>query len=346
MKVAVFNTKAYDRKFIEAHNIDYNHELSFFEVRLEAKTAILASGFPTICSFVNDRIDRPTIEQLKAGGTKLIALRCAGFNNVDLKAAKELGLTVVRVPAYSPYAVAEYTIALMMTLNRKIHRAYNRVREGNFAIEGLVGFDLRGKTVGVIGTGKIGTLVAETLIKGFGCQVLAYDLYPKQELVAIGVRYINLDELASLCDIITLHCPLTPETHYLIDKKRIDLMKTGVMLVNTGRGKLIDTKAIIEGLKSKKIGYLALDVYEQEEDFFFEDLSNEIIADDLLQRLITFPNTIVTSHQAFLTETALDNIAKTTLSNITNFEQGNPIPNQISLADIQPPSAKKSDRHY
>ena len=341
MKVAVFSTKAYDRKFIEANNIDYNHELSFFEVRLEAKTAVLASGFPVVCPFVNDRIDRSAIEQLKAGGTKLIALRCAGFNNVDLKAAKELGLTVVRVPAYSPYAVAEYTIALMMTLNRKIHRAYNRVREGNFAIEGLVGFDLRGKTVGVIGTGKIGTLVAETLMKGFGCKILAYDLYPKQELVAMGMKYVNLDELVSLSDIITLHCPLTPETHYLIDKKRIDRMKTGVMLVNTGRGKLIDTKAIIKGLKSKKIGYLALDVYEQEEDFFFEDLSNEIIADDLLQRLITFPNTIVTSHQAFLTETALDNIAETTLANITHFERGNPIPNQISFENIQPPSAKK-----
>jgi len=331
MKVAVFSTKPYDRRFLEAANSDKTHELHFFEVPMNEDTAILASEYPAICVFVNDTLDRPTIAKLAAGGTKLIALRCAGFNNVDLKAAKDNQITVVRVPAYSPYAVTEYTIALILTLNRKIHRAYNRVREGNFAIDGLVGFDLHGKTVGIIGTGKIGFLVASALMKGFSCKILAYDPYPNDDLAAMGAKYVELDELASNSDIITLHCPLTPETHYIINEKLISEMKKGVMLVNTGRGKLIDTKAVIEGLKSKKIGYIALDVYEQEENFFFEDLSNEIIADDVLQRLITFPNAIVTSHQAFFTETALNNISETTLGNITDFETGKDCPNQVSV---------------
>ncbi len=331
MKVAVFSTKPYDRRFLEAANQDKTHQLHFFEVQMNEDTAILASDYPAICVFVNDNLDRPTIAKLAAGGTKLIALRCAGFNNVDLKAAKELGLTVVRVPAYSPYAVTEYTIALILTLNRKIHRAYNRVREGNFAIDGLVGFDLNCKTVGIIGTGKIGFLVAEALMKGFGCKILAYDPYPNPDLAAMGAKYVDLDELARRSEIITLHCPLTPETHYIINSSLIDRMKTGVMLVNTGRGKLIDTKAVIEGLKSKKIGYIALDVYEQEANFFFEDFSNEIIADDVLQRLVTFPNAIVTSHQAFFTETALNNISETTLGNITDFETGKDCPNQIAI---------------
>ncbi len=331
MKVAVFSTKPYDRRFLEAANQDKTHQLHFFEVQMNEDTAILASDYPAICVFVNDNLDRPTIAKLAAGGTKLIALRCAGFNNVDLKAAKELGLTVVRVPAYSPYAVTEYTIALILTLNRKIHRAYNRVREGNFAIDGLVGFDLNCKTVGIIGTGKIGFLVAEALMKGFGCKILAYDPYPNPDLAAMGAKYVDLDELARRSDIITLHCPLTPETHYIINEKLISEMKKGVMLVNTGRGKLIDTKAVIEGLKNKKIGYIALDVYEQEENFFFEDLSNEIIEDDVLQRLVTFPNAIVTSHQAFFTETALNNISETTLGNITDVETGKDCPNQIAI---------------
>ena len=331
MKVAVFSTKPYDRRFLEAANQDKTHQLHFFEVQMNEDTAILASDYPAICVFVNDNLDRPTIAKLAAGGTKLIALRCAGFNNVDLKAAKELGLTVVRVPAYSPYAVTEYTIALILTLNRKIHRAYNRVREGNFAIDGLVGFDLNCKTVGIIGTGKIGFLVAEALMKGFGCKILAYDPYPNPDLAAMGAKYVDLDELARRSEIITLHCPLTPETHYIINEKLISEMKKGVMLVNTGRGKLIDTKAVIEGLKSKKIGYIALDVYEQEANFFFEDLSNEIIEDDVLQRLVTFPNAIVTSHQAFFTETALNNISEITLGNITDFETGKDCPNQIAI---------------
>lgn len=331
MKVAFFSIKPYDRTYLEAANQDGLHQLHFFEGRLNSDTAILALGYPAVCVFVHDLLNRPTLEKLVAGGTKLIALRCCGFNNVDLLAAKELGLTVVRVPAYSPHATAEYTIALILTLNRKIHRAYNRVREGNFAIQGLIGFELRGKTVGIIGTGKIGSLVAKAMIAGFGCQVLAYDLNPLPDLEAMGAKYVDLEQLASTSDIIILICPLTPETHYIINRKLISLMKTGVMLINTGRGKLIDTEALIDALKTHKIGSVALDVYEQEENFFFQDLSNQIIEDDLFQRLITFPNVIVTSHQAFFTDTALKNIAQTTLSNITDFERGNSCPHQIKV---------------
>ncbi len=331
MKVAFFSIKPYDRIYLEAANQDGLHQLHFFEARLKSDTAMLASGYPCVCVFVHDELDRRTLEKLAAGGTKLIALRCCGFNNIDLLAAEELGLTVVRVPAYSPYATAEYTIGLILTLNRKIHRAYNRVREGNFSIEGLVGFELRGKTVGIIGTGKIGTLVGKALIEGFGCQVLGYDPNPNPNLESIGAKYVDLEQLASVADIIILICPLTPQTHYIINKKLISLMKKGVMLINTGRGKLIDTEAMIDALKSQKIGSVGLDVYEQEQNFFFEDLSNEIIEDDLLERLISFPNVIVTSHQAFFTQTALENIAKTTLSNITDFEKGNRCPNQIRV---------------
>ncbi|MGK7878075.1 MAG: 2-hydroxyacid dehydrogenase [Xenococcaceae cyanobacterium] len=335
MKVAVFSTKAYDRRFLEAVNADYGHELDFFEPRLNDRTAALASGFPGVCVFVNDQLDRKTLEAIAAGETRLIALRCAGFNNVDLKAAAELGMTVVRVPAYSPYAVAEHTVALILTLNRKLHRAYSRVREGNFSLDGLLGFDLHGRTVGIVGTGKIGFIVGQ-ILKGFGCKILAYDLYPNPEFEAQIGKYVDLKELAASSDIITLHCPLTPETHYLVNAEALDYMKPGVMLVNTSRGALIDTLAMIEGLKSKKIGYLALDVYEQEEDLFFEDLSNEVIQDDVFQRLLTFPNVIITGHQAFFTENALKNIAETTLSNITDFERGKPCPNQVSPEQIVP----------
>ena len=333
MKVAVFSTKAYDRRFLEAVNIDYGHELDFFEPRLSEHTATLASGFPVVCVFVNDRLDRQTLKAIALGGTRLVALRCAGFNNVDLQAAAELGLTLVRVPAYSPYAVAEHTVALILTMNRQIHRAYNRVREGNFALNGLLGFDLHGRTVGIFGTGKIGRIVGK-ILQGFGCKILAYDLYPNSEFVASGVQYVEPLELAAQSDIITLHCPLTPETHHIVNAESINYMKPGVMLVNTSRGGLIDSRAIIDGLKSKKIGYLGLDVYEQEENLFFEDLSNEVIQDDLFQRLLTFPNVIVTGHQAFFTENALENIAQTTLSNITDFESDNPCPNQIDLQSI------------
>ncbi len=333
MKVAVFSAKTYDRKFLEAANTDYGHELVFFEPSLNVNTAILASSFPAVCVFVNDQLDEKALQALQEQDTCLIALRCAGFNNVNLKVAAQLGMTVVRVPAYSPYAVAEHTIGLILTLNRQLHRAYNRVREGNFALEGLLGFDLHDHTVGIIGTGKIGAIVMQ-ILKGFGCHLLAYDLYPNPDCQALGAKYVELPELFRTSDIISLHCPITPQTYHLIDSQALEQMKQGVMLINTSRGALIDTKAVIDALKSKKIGYLGLDVYEQESDLFFEDLSNEVIQDDVFQRLLTFPNVIITGHQAFFTANALDKIAQTTLSNITDFEQGHHCPNQITLEQM------------
>lgn len=329
MKVAVFSTKSYDRKFLEAANVNHEHELIFFEPHLTYDTAILASEFPAACIFINDQLDEQTLKTLADQGTHLIVLRSAGFNHVDLKAAAKLGMKVVRVPAYSPYAVAEHTIGLILTLNRKIHRAYNRVREGNFSLDGLLGFDLHNRTVGIIGTGKIGIIVAK-ILKGFGCKLLTYDLYPNPECEALGAKYVELPELFAASDIITLHCPLTPENHHLINAQALEQMKPGIMLINTSRGGLIDTEAVISALKSRKIGYLGLDVYEQESELFFEDLSDFVIQDDVFQRLLTFPNVLITGHQAFFTENALENIAATTLSNITDIEQGHPCPNQIS----------------
>ncbi|MCA1990971.1 MAG: 2-hydroxyacid dehydrogenase [Coleofasciculus sp. S288] len=329
MKVAVFSTKAYDRQFLEAANSGHKHELVFFEPRLTRDTAVLASGFPAVCAFVNDQLDAETLKALTKQGTRLIALRSAGFNHVDLIAATELRLTVVRVPAYSPYAVAEHTIGLILTLNRKIHRAYNRVREGNFSLDGLLGFDMHSRTVGIIGTGKIGVVVAQ-ILKGFGCQLLTYDVYHNPECEALGAKYVQLPELFAASDIITLHCPLTPETYHLIDDNALAQMKDGVMLINTSRGALVDTEAVIRALKSGKVGYLGLDVYEQESDLFFEDLSNAVIQDDVFQRLLTFPNVIITGHQAFFTDNALKKIAETTIANITDFEQGHPCRNEIS----------------
>jgi D-lactate dehydrogenase len=333
MKVAFFSTKNYDQDFFTLINNNHNHELSFFEPRLTLETAPLAKDFPAVCVFVNDELNRETLTKIAQGGTKLIALRCAGFNNVDIKAAKELGLTVVRVPAYSPYAVAEHTVALILTLNRKLHRAYNRVREGNFALNGLLGFDLHGRTVGIFGTGKIGNITAK-ILAGFGCNLLGYDRYPNFQFEEIGGKYVEPKELVTQSDIISLHCPLTPETYHLVNKETINDMKTGVMLINTSRGALIDTQAVIEGLKTQKIGYLAIDVYEQESDLFFEDLSNEIIQDDVFQRLLTFPNVLITGHQAFFTEDALTNIAQTTLNNITDFEKGQACENQLNLEQL------------
>ncbi len=333
MKVAVFSTKPYDRQVLEVANYDHEHDLIFFEVPLNRKTARLATGFPGVCVFVNDQLDAVTLGILASHGTKLVALRCTGFNNVDLKAATSLGMTVVRVVAYSPYSVAEFAVGLILTLNRRYHKAYNRVREGNFALEGLLGFDLRGKTVGVIGTGKIGLIFAQ-LMQGFGCKTLGYDLYPNPNFELAGVaKYVTLPELFAQSDIISLHCPLTPETHYLINQAAIAQMKRGVMLINTSRGGLIDTQAVIDALKSQKIGALGLDVYEQESDLFFEDLSNEIIQDDLFERLLTFPNVIVTGHQAFFTAEALRDIAETTLENITDVQAGRDCPNQVVLRD-------------
>ncbi len=328
MKVAVFGTKTYDRTFLEATNQKYGHELQFLTPNLDSQTVALAKGFPAICVFVNDLLDRSILETLAQSGTSLVALRCAGYNNVDLNAADELGITVVRVPAYSPYAVAEHAIALILTLNRKIHRAYYRVREGNFSLNGLLGFDLHGRTVGIIGTGQIGIIVGH-ILHGFGCKIVAYDLYPNSEFGKKYAEYVSLEELYYQSDLISLHCPLTPETYHLIDETAIAQMKPGVMLVNTSRGGLIDTQAAIQGLKSKQIGHLALDVYEEEGDIFFEDLSGEIIQDDIFERLLTFPNVIITGHQAFFTEEALSNIAETTLANIRDIEQGKVCTNQI-----------------
>jgi D-lactate dehydrogenase len=330
MKVAVFNAKPYDRQFFITANYDHEHELVFLEPRLSRETALLAKGFPAVCVFVNDQLDAHVLEILASHGTRLIALRCAGFNNVDLKAAAKLRITIVRVPAYSPYAVAEHTIGLILTLNRKIHRAYNRVREGNFSLDGLLGFDLHNRTIGIVGTGRIGQIVAQ-IMQGFGCRILAYDVYPNPACEAVGVKYVKLAKLLTDADIITMHCPLTPETHHLINQDAIAQMKRGVMLINTSRGGLIDTEAVIHGLKSQKVGSLALDVYEQESDLFFEDLSDQIIQDDVFERLLTFPNVLITAHQAFFTKEALQNIAETTLSNISDVQQGKECTNQVNL---------------
>jgi D-lactate dehydrogenase len=299
MKVAVFSTKSYDREFLEVANTSYNHELVFFEPQLNNETSLLASGFKGVCVFVNDVLDGEVLKSIKEEGTGLIALRCAGFNNVDLIAAAELGITVVRVPSYSPQAVAEHTLALILSLIRKTHRAYSRVRDGNFSLEGLLGFNLHGKTVGIIGTGKIGTAFAR-IINGFGCRILAYDPYPTKECEALGAIYTSLHTLFSQSDIISLHCPLTPDTRHLIDSSALKEMKPGVVLINTSRGAVVDTRAVIKTLKSGKIGCLGLDGYEEEEDLFFEDLSNEVIQDDMFARLLTFPNVLITGHQAFL----------------------------------------------
>jgi D-lactate dehydrogenase len=328
MKVAVFSARNYDREFLEAANASH-HELQFFEPRLSTETASLAAGFEGVCVFVSDQLDTEVIATLAKSGARLIALRCAGYNNVDLKAAAKYGITVVRVPGYSPYAVAEHTVGLILALNRKLHRAYNRAREGNFALDGLLGFDVNGRTAGIIGTGKIGSVVARILI-GFGCQVLAFDPVENDNCRQIGVRYTTVDELLTRCDIVTLHCPLTPSNRHMIDAAAIAKMKTGVLLINTSRGALLDTRAVIEALKSGKVGYLGLDVYEEEEEIFFEDRSGLIISDDVFSRLLTFPNVIITGHQAFFTRDAVENIADTTIKNITDFEQGRRSGNEIA----------------
>lgn len=320
MRVAVFSTKPYDRTFLDKANERHVHELVYLDARLTAETAPLAKGFPGICAFVNDRLDSEVLQLLHAGGTSLIALRSAGFNNVDLPEAQRLGMTVVRVPAYSPHAVAEHAVALVLTLNRMTFRAYNRVREGNFSLDGLLGFDLYGKTVGVIGTGKIGLIFAD-IMHGFGCRILAADPYPSPDAKPF-VEYVALERLLGEADIVSLHCPLTPETDHLIDDKAVAQMKDGVMLINTGRGRVIDTKAVIKGLKSGKIGRLGLDVYEEEEHLFFQDLSQRVISDDQFMRLTTFHNVLITGHQAFFTAEALTNIADTTIANISAYESG------------------------
>jgi D-lactate dehydrogenase len=333
MQVAVFSTKPYDRSSFEAANRAHGHALTFFEPRLTCHTSTLASGFPAVCVFVNDQVGDTVLRYLRQQGTRLIALRCAGFNNVDLAIAHELGMTVARVPAYSPHAVAEHTVGLILALNRKIHRAYTRVREGNFSLDGLLGFDLCHRTVGLVGTGRIGILVAQ-IMRGFGCQLLAYDVAPNPAGADLGVQYVSLEALYARADIITLHAPLTPDTSHLIDTSALDQMRRGVMLINTSRGALIDTQAVIQALKSGQIGYLGLDVYEEEAELFFEDLSMQMIQDDVFSRLLTFPNVIITGHQAFFTAEALQNIAETTLANISAFERGQGTMHQVSVEKL------------
>jgi D-lactate dehydrogenase len=321
LKIAVFSTKPYDRQALERANQGGRHRLRYFEPRLTPETVGLARGFEAVCPFVNDVVSADVIRELAAGGTRLLTLRSAGYNHVDLEAAAAHGLTVTRVPAYSPHAVAEHAVGLILCLNRKLHRAYARVREANFALDGLLGFDLHGKTVGVLGTGKIGAVFAR-IMAGFGCQLLAYDSNVNEEVRALGAQYVRCNELLARADIIALHLPLTPGTRHIIDEAAIERMKHGVMLINTSRGALVDTGAVIGGLKSGRIGSLGLDVYEEEADLFFEDLSSTVIQDDVFARLLTFPNVLITGHQAFFTREALDNIARTTLANATAFELG------------------------
>lgn len=333
MRVAIFGTKAYDRRFMEAANGAFGHALTFFEARLDASTVTLADGFPGVCVFVNDLLDEAVLTRLARGGTTTVALRCAGYNNVDLGAADRLGIAVVRVPAYSPHSVAEFTIGLMLSLDRHIHRAFARVRENNFALDGLIGRNLFGRKIGVVGTGRIGALVAKALRLGFGCDVLASDLRPDPDIVAAGVLYVETSRLLAEADIVTLHCPLTPDTRHVIDADAIARARDGVTIVNTSRGALIDTAALIGGLKSRKIGGVALDVYEQEGDLFFEDLSSEIVGDDVFQRLLTFPNVLVTGHQAFLTEESLSAIATTTLGSLADAEADRPLLHRLAATN-------------
>jgi D-lactate dehydrogenase len=335
MKVAVFSTKPFDREHLDAANRSHGHELAYLEVHLGHDTAVLAQGFPCVCAFVNDGLDRAVLEALAGGGTRLIALRSAGFNHVDLEAARALGLTVARVPAYSPHSIAEHAAGLILTLNRKYHRAYARVREANFSLHGLIGFDLCDRTVGIVGTGRIGAVFAR-IMHGFGCRLLAHDLTPDPACEELGIRYVPLDTLFRESDIISLHCPLTPRTHHLVDTRALSTMKPGVMLINTGRGALIDTRAVIASLKSGHLGYLGIDVYEEEEALFFEDLSMQVVMDDVFMRLLTFPNVVVTAHQGFFTREALAAIAGTTLENITAFEAGTGAIHTITTPDSPP----------
>jgi D-lactate dehydrogenase len=332
MNVVVFSTKSYDRKYLDDANGESLHRLNYLDPRLTLETVDLATGFDCVCVFVNDQLNGDVLESLAKHGVKVVALRCAGFNNVDLVRAKSLCIKVVRVPAYSPYSVAEHTVGLILSLNRNLHRAYSRVRDGNFSLAGLLGFDLCGRTVGVIGTGKIGTVFAK-IMSGFGCRVLGYDRFPNHEFSEHGREYVELPKLFAESDIISFHCPLTPETRHMVNSDSLAMMKDGVMLINTSRGAVVDTQAVIAGLKSGKIGHLGLDVYEEEADVFFEDLSNQVIPDDTLSRLLTFPNVLITGHQAFFTQDALMQIAKTTLQNITDLESNGACKNEVPVHD-------------
>lgn len=330
MKVALFSAKPYEKPFFQAADPGGRHPITWLEPRLDATTAPLAAGHDAVCAFVNDRLDAPTLGILARGGVRAIALRGAGFNHVDLEAAERLGMPVARVPAYSPHAVAEHTVALMLDLNRKLYRAYHRVREGNFSLAGLLGFDMHGRTAGLVGLGKIGLVTARILL-GFGMRVKAHDPLPSPEAEALGVELLPLGEVLARADIVSLHCPLTPETRHLIDEEAIARMKPGVMIINTSRGAVVDTRAVIAGLKSGRIGALGLDVYEEEENLFFRDLSDEVIQDDVFSRLITFPNVLITGHQAFFTREALEAIARTTLGNLDDFARAGTSENRVGV---------------
>ena len=335
MKVALFSSKSYDEAYFGRANAEADgggHELVFNEFKLTPESARAASGCRAVCPFVHDQVGRETLEVLGDAGVQFVVLRCAGFNNVDLRAAEELGIVVARVPAYSPHAVAEHTIGLLLALNRRLYRAYNRVREGNFSLQGLVGFDIHGLTAGVVGTGTIGREVVR-LFRGFGCEVLCHDLRPDEGVREMGGRYVaSTEELFAGSDIISLHCPLTEETHHLVDAEAIATMRKGVTLLNTSRGGLVDTEAVVEGLKSGHIGNLGIDVYEEEASLFFEDQSSEVIKDDTFARLLTFPNVLITGHQAFFTSDALNEIAATTLRNLSELERDGTCANVIRAA--------------
>ncbi|MEO5822226.1 MAG: 2-hydroxyacid dehydrogenase [Vicinamibacteraceae bacterium] len=328
MRVAIFSARTYDRTHLDRANRRAGHALVYFDAHLESATSQLARGFEVVSAFVNDRLDADVLHALAEGGTRLIALRCAGFNQVDLAVAAELGIRIVRVPAYSPHAVAEHTIALILALNRHIPRAVGRVRDGNFALDGLVGFDLHGKTAGVVGTGQIGQVVIR-ILAGFGCRVLACDPFPSPAVTALGATYVTIETLLAESHVVTLHCPLTPDTHHVMNADAFALLRKGTMVINTSRGGLLDTRAAIAALKSGRLGALGIDVYEEEAALFFEDLSGTVLRDDVFARLLTFPNVIVTAHQAFLTTEALTAIAETTLASITAFAAGDPLPNEV-----------------
>ena len=326
MVLSFFSTQSYDKTFFDRFNS--RHELRYFDAPLNEQTAKLSVGSQAVCVFVNDKITEGVIQQLADNGVKIIVLRCAGYNNVDTVAAKKHGLAIVRVPAYSPHAVAEHAVALIMTLNRKTHKAYNRVREGNFSLDHLTGFDLYGKTVGVIGTGKIGSTFCR-IMAGFGCKIVAFDLFENKALITEGVTFLPLKDLLAQSDIVSLHCPLNEQTHHLINPKTLNLMKQGAMLINTGRGGLVDTVAVIKALKKGHLGYLGIDVYEQEDKLFFRDFSESIIQDDVIMRLMSFPNVLITAHQAFFTEEALSQIAQISLQNLSDFEDGKVLVNVV-----------------
>ena len=328
MKIALFSSKSYDSEYFAIANQSFEFEIVHFETRLRSHTAHLATGMHAVCVFVNDRVDRETIAILKDLGVGVIALRCSGFNNVDVAAAAEAGLKVMRVPAYSPTSVAEHALALILTLNRKTHKAYNRVRDGNFSLERLTCFNIAGITVVVIATGKIGQAFLRIMM-GMGCRVLAYDKFPDESLEKSGIPYVGLEKLLAGSDIVSLHCPLTPETAYVINRQTLSMMKPGAMLINTSRGALINSTDVIESLKQRQLGYLGIDVYEQEADLFFGDHSEEILQDDDIARLMTFSNVLITAHQAFFTREALEEIARTTLQNLLDFRDIAVLENEV-----------------